>query len=217
MSDDLSLPSSPTMVMGCHRSGTSAVAGLLHLAGALRLGEVLPATAANPKGYFESATIVLAHNRALAAVDRDWTSPPAWLDPAPGQVAVMRDEVEQMSSEAGPWGVKDPRLLFTLPMWYDTVPRLQFVGVIRDHEEVVRSLIARDRLRSATADHIARVHVRRLLQLRQRFDFPIVDFSAQDTVVEQCRRAAESLGLEWSATGAAGFHDTELATTRPGT
>ena len=41
------------IVLGMHRSGTSALAGVLGLLGARLPARQLPANFANPKGYFE--------------------------------------------------------------------------------------------------------------------------------------------------------------------
>ena len=58
------------LVLGMHRSGTSAVAGALRLAG-VDLGADLMAPAAdNPKGFFEHAGVVAIHDRLLQALGR---------------------------------------------------------------------------------------------------------------------------------------------------
>lgn len=200
----------PVMVLGCHRSGTSAVAGLLVVAGGLRIGEPLPPTAANPKGYYESAVVVKAHNDALARLDRDWTCPPTVMPPDPLASELIRAEVEQLTSESGPWGVKDPRLLFTLGLWCETLPGMRFIGVVRDQEEIARSLMDRDGIRAARADEIVRAHVRRLRLLRDHLAFPIVDFSSPSTFLDAMGDAADALGLDWDADAAARFYDTDL-------
>lgn len=203
----------PVLILGCHRSGTSAVAGLLVTAAGMRIGEPLPPTAANPKGYYESAVVVKAHNDALARLDRDWSCPPSELPPDPLASEMIGGEVASLAAEPGPWGVKDPRLLFTLPLWCDVVGHMRLLGVVRDHEEVARSIMARDKIRAAQADAIVRAHVRRLRLLRDRFEFPVVDFSADD-FLSSMRTAATALDLDWDARAAQQFFDADLPTER---
>lgn len=203
----------PVLILGCHRSGTSAAAGLLVTAAGMRIGEPLPPTAANPKGYYESAVVVKAHNDALARLDRDWSCPPAELPPDPLASEMIRGEVESLSAESGPWGVKDPRLLFTLPLWCDVVGRMRLLGVVRDHEEVARSLMDRDKVRAAQADAVVRAHVQRLRLLRDQFEFPVVDFSGDD-FLGSMRAAANALDLDWDDRAARQFYDPDLPTER---
>lgn len=208
-------PGPPVLILGSHRSGTSAVAGLLTKAGGLELGEVMPGTPANPKGYFESVAIVRAHNTILSAMDRDWTCPPPDFDIAPIPREALEAEVRALDATGQVWGVKDPRLLFMLPAWVEVLPEFRFVGVIRDHEEVVRSLVARDGLEPGVADTITRAHVRRLRVLADRFSIPIIDFSAgPEEVLGRTGELATSLGLRWDRESAAAFLDPTLRRNR---
>lgn len=205
----------PVLVLGAHRSGTSAVTGLLARAAGLRLGDVMPASPANPRGYFESTGVVRAHNRLLDAMDRDWTCPPSWFDPDEVVLDGLAEEVSELASGVTPWGVKDPRLLFLLPVWPRLLDRVRFVGVIRDHEQVVRSMVARDGIDPGIADGIALAHLHRLRRLRDRWAFPIVDFSAEpDQVLDTVADVAHWLGLDFDAATAAEFLEPDLATDR---
>ena len=205
----------PVLVLGTHRSGTSAVTGLLATAGGLELGDVLPPTRANIKGYFESAAVVRTHNQVLAALDRDWTCPPPDLKPEELPIEGLRDEIEALRSHGRPWGVKDPRLLFMLPLWAHLLPEVRMIAVVRDHEEVVRSLVARDGLDPGVADIITSAHIERLRVLVERFDVPVVDFSAgSDEVVRRTEEVAVGLGLEWDDGAAQDFFDASLARSR---
>lgn len=204
-------PHAPVLVLGSHRSGTSAVMGLLARAGGLELGDVMPATKANAKGYFESVAIVKAHNQLLAALDRDWTCPPASFDPQAVPTAGLATEVARLEQCGKPWGIKDPRLLYMLPVWSELVPEMRFVGVIRDHEEVVRSLQERDGLDPGVADTITRAYVRRLNILRERFEFPVIDVSVEpQTVLRRTADVAVSLGLDWDEAAAKRFFDPSM-------
>lgn len=203
------------LVLGSHRSGTSAITGLLAEAGGLVLGDVMPPTSANPKGAFESTGVVKAHNEILGSLDRDWTCPPNWFDPSTVVTAGLASAVRVLADADGTWGVKDPRLLFMLPAWTDLVGHVRFVGVLRDHEEVVRSIVSRDGIDPGVADAIARAHVMRLRQLRDVFDFPIIDFSAAPSdVVAAAGAVATGIGLAWDQQVAEDFLDPSMTRAR---
>ncbi|MGB3394197.1 MAG: glycosyltransferase [Stenotrophomonas sp.] len=143
------------IVLGMHRSGTSALAGTFSQLG-LSLGdELMPATAdANPKGYFEHVRVVQAHDRLLAAFGMDWADPRAlpesWMrHPATLQV---RAELEQLLLQLLAAGdtvvVKDPRLCRFVPLWRELLAglgvRVHFAFIARHPVEVAASLRRRD-------------------------------------------------------------------------
>jgi len=142
--------------MGMHRSGTSAVAGT-----AVRLGltpprRMLPASADNPTGFYEAASLTTFNENLLRAAGCAWHDCLSFdlsrvgdadrtrlTDPALG---ILHDEF----GDAAAFVIKDPRLCLTLPIWLlalqaaDADPAVLLV--IRHPEEVVRSLARRDRL-----------------------------------------------------------------------
>ena len=60
------------LVLGMHRSGTSAVARLLNLAGAAISERLMAPQADNPKGFWESLPITDLHDQALARMGLAW-------------------------------------------------------------------------------------------------------------------------------------------------
>lgn len=62
------------LVVGMHRSGTSALAGALGLAGAVAPLDAMPPVAENPRGCWESRSIVRTNNDLLRQ------AAPAWND-----------------------------------------------------------------------------------------------------------------------------------------
>ena len=60
------------IVVGMHRSGTSALAGTLGLLGAALPNNMLGATGSNPKGHFESAAVLGINKQILSALNTCW-------------------------------------------------------------------------------------------------------------------------------------------------
>src|SRR5260370_1869117 len=60
------------VVLGMHRSGTSAVAGALMKLGAAAPAHVMAADAHNAHGYFESVPFMEFHDELLASAGSNW-------------------------------------------------------------------------------------------------------------------------------------------------
>lgn len=196
----------PLLVLGCHRSGTSAVTGLLHHGADLHLGEVLPATRANPKGYYESPAVVSAHRMILARLGRDWTCPPAGFEPTDGDISAVRAALEPLLGHGTIWGAKDPRLLFMLPAWVPILDGVRFVGVVRDPGAIMKSIATRDEIPSEAASQIVSAYVKRLADIHRRLPFPVINFDAEpDEIIRRAEQVASSIGLSWDAQAARRF------------
>ena len=59
-------PRSAIVILGMHRSGTSALAGVLNMLGCDLPETLMPANAYNEKGYFESNAIRLLNDRVCS-------------------------------------------------------------------------------------------------------------------------------------------------------
>ena len=151
--------STALVVLGMHRSGTSALTGLLHHLGVALGDDLMPATVDNPRGYWEHADIVKVHERLMAALGWNWDDirslPAGFEDSAPAQVA--RGELTALLHRdfagAPLWAIKDPRLCRLMPLW---VPLLAAEGVepryllaVRHPLDVAASLSARDGIGTA--------------------------------------------------------------------
>ena len=60
-------------MLGMHRSGTSALAGLLSQMGAIAPKNLLPPTTENPKGYWESKPIMQLNDDILKELGSKWS------------------------------------------------------------------------------------------------------------------------------------------------
>jgi hypothetical protein len=142
------------VVVGMHRSGTSAMASAL-----ARLGLALPDETdlitpgpANERGYWELRRFVTFNDGVLKYLNGSWSTPPK---PAPGWELSRDQALVELRSGARDFilrefrdphmVLKDPRLCITLPFWrqvFDHDPVA--VLVLRDPLDVARSLRARN-------------------------------------------------------------------------
>lgn len=116
-------PRYAVVVLGMHRSGTSALAGVLGHLGCDLPKTLMPPTETNPKGYFESLRVYNLNDAILASAGSSWDD---WQELNPGWIASPRiDEFLQQGEEtlsdefgASPLFVlKDPRMCRMMPFW----------------------------------------------------------------------------------------------------
>jgi hypothetical protein len=198
-------------VLGMHRSGTSAVAGMIEEHG-VGLGQVSKRTRFNARGNREIKELNKLHNGILARSGGSWWDPPRGLSMQPDDTR-KRDAV--LSAIPGDTiGVKDPRIVLLLDLWRDLDPK--HIGVIRNPVAVRKSLERRARERGephpqlspAGWEELWVIYNRALLDELERSSFPVIDFDRHFDLDAQVRAALTFHGLE--ASGNSRFFDREL-------
>jgi hypothetical protein len=155
------LPSRAVLVLGMHRSGTSAITRGVQALGVYLGDQFLSAQPDNPTGYWEDRNIYEINERLLSVFGLKWENvalidDDQWQEPT---VEALRDEaIEYLRSKflGHPlWGFKDPRTIRLLPFWQ---PILQSLGVdesyllvIRNPRSVADSLMQRQGIDARTA------------------------------------------------------------------
>ena len=151
-------PATAILVLGMHRSGTSAITRLLNLRGADLGRDLLPARADNELGFWENREILDLHERLLADQGLRWLDPVHRSDGwAQGEaerrfVAALPDVLRRQFGASRLFVVKDPRLSLVAPLWIEALAgmnvRPAFVITVRHPDEVAASLARRDGLPS---------------------------------------------------------------------
>jgi hypothetical protein len=115
------LSRSAYLVLGMHRSGTSAVTQLLALAGAHLPDNVMPGDEHNAKGYFEPWRIAVFNDQRLEADGESWDDPFAYpYRELADEADWRRRALDLFQAEYGGARfplLKDPRVSILLPMW----------------------------------------------------------------------------------------------------
>jgi hypothetical protein len=172
----------PLIVIGMHRSGTSVLVRAIE-----RLGVFMGWR----KRYGDEAAFFVGINEWLLR-----QSGGAWDHPEPFRRLVQQDEIRALTVEyirllmrspriigflgigrylrcrvperlASPWGWKDPRNTFTLPVWLDCFPDARVIHVHRHGVDVAHSLRTRHEQTIAAASARQR-RLRRLRWLRPK-------------------------------------------------
>lgn len=143
------------LVLGMHRSGTSATTRVLNLMGVDLNDELIAAEADNnAKGFWESTGANQIHEELLQALGRTWHDmrelPADWLNAPATHLArhKLRVLLERDFAQSKLWAVKDPRACRFAPMWIQLLHEMgvavRALFVARDPREVVESLRKRD-------------------------------------------------------------------------
>lgn len=142
------------IVLGMHRSGTSAMAGFLNQLGIPLGSDLLIPNEFNEKGYFENSFIVQANDEILQALDSSWDDlfplDEGWWQHAqlkPHREAIKNILVQEFAGSEI-FCIKDPRISILLPLWTDILQELNieiyFIIPLRHPVEVAESLKTRD-------------------------------------------------------------------------
>jgi glycosyltransferase involved in cell wall biosynthesis len=194
------------IVLGMHRSGTSALARVLGLMGC-HVGaddELAAADESNPKGYWERRDVWALNERLLAAAGASWHDV-GGFDVATLDAGARADfERDARAVIAGldahrPWAVKDPRTCLTFPLWRDLLERPVCVLIQRDPLEVARSLQRRDGFALVAGIALWEIHVRGALRHSAGLPRALVRYEAlcadPRATVEALLRDLEAAGL----------------------
>lgn len=144
------------IVLGMHRSGTSALSGLLHILGtALPKTLMPPVPEQNPYGFFESTEIAALNDRILDHFGTCWSDITAngetFNTPEAHKfIPIMRKAILEEFPGDGPIVFKDPRTCRMTQLWCEALSSGGFDPVIvhlhRHPLETAQSLRVRDGL-----------------------------------------------------------------------
>ena len=142
------------LVLGMHRSGTSALAWLLGEMGATLPRDAIAASDENSKGYWESVGLVEADDALIRAAGSSWFDPRA-LDLARVPPPLLAERLDRVRAaivagwgEASLLAIKDPRQCRFVPAVVDELGALgigtRAVLMLRGAGAVAASLLRRD-------------------------------------------------------------------------
>ena len=142
------------LVVGMHRSGTSAMARVLNILGCDLPATLLSPNSTNEKGHWESRKIVSLNDELLASAGSSWHdwshfNPQWYASPVADRFRERaRTALEDEYGDSRFFVLKDPRICRLLPFWLDAVRDHDaepfIVSPIRNPLDVSTSLEVRD-------------------------------------------------------------------------
>jgi hypothetical protein len=197
------------IVLGMHRSGTSATTGALQCLG-VNLGAKLYAghQGINPKGYFEHSEVADLNDEVLLAMGSSWDDildkPADWwrskvLVP---YSAALKQILLRDTSETSWFAIKDPRTCRLLPWWLAVLKEAGvepvFLFAVRQPAEVYRSLEKRDGFSSEKAYLLWCLHYMEAEYWSRGHPRAALEFGAfLDTPADEMQRVEDALGIRF--------------------
>ena len=142
------------LVLGMHRSGTSALTWLLGRLGAALPGDAIEASGDNARGYWESQALVTADDQLLRVVRSSWFDPRTLdfsrlsADGLRSRKNRIREAIESAWGDAPLLAIKDPRQCRCVPVIADVLGEMgiepRALLMLRNPAEIARSLASRD-------------------------------------------------------------------------
>lgn len=135
------------VVIGMHRTGTSAVAQMLEQFGVSFGNNLIESATDNPNGFYEDKEVVAINETLLAANSMNWdiTSLKPLVDFP--NVADAKSFIEDFTRKYNICGIKDPRLSLTIPLWEPIFPSgidVSYCYTLRHPLAVAHSIMQRN-------------------------------------------------------------------------
>ncbi len=155
------------LVLGMHRSGTSAAAKALEVLGANMGEHLMPGAADNPLGFFEDQQLQHLNEGWLAQQGLAWDSVTASAEATvqPDLIEAQREVIGQRLRdrlEMPLWAFKDPRMCRLFWLWQPALRELSVdtrcVFVLREPFAVAQSLLRRNGMPLAQGLLLWRLH-----------------------------------------------------------
>ena len=164
-----SSPRRAILILGMHRSGTSALARLISEFGAALPANLMPANADNEMGYWESLPVNQALEGVLRAAGSSWTD---WRSfnskwhrrlTSAGLVGELKRAIKSEYGQSSLFVLKDPRLCRLVPLIKEVLIELNInpcaILMVREPLEVIASLQKREKMSAQDAQLLWERHV----------------------------------------------------------
>ncbi|HRY36597.1 MAG TPA: hypothetical protein P5230_01795 [Candidatus Magasanikbacteria bacterium] len=142
------------LILGMHRSGTSALSGVLNILGLDFGDKLMPPTKDNSKGYFENQNLYFINEKILKILGTTWDDigefPSDFLkNPELEQIRKeLKEVIKKELADKKIFGIKDPRLCLLLPLYEEVLKdfgcEIKTITVWRNEVEIAESLQKRD-------------------------------------------------------------------------
>ena len=201
------------LVVGMHRSGTSALARVLSLLGCDLPKTLLDANPSNKAGHWESLPIMTLNEEILTSTGSAWNDwgefNPQWFvsSTADRFRERIQDRLHEEFTDSRLFVLKDPRICRLLPLWIEAVRKFGaeplVVSPLRNPLDVAASLEVRDGIDPSVGLLIWLRHVldteaasRGLKRAYLRYEHLLLE---PDVIAE---RLGDALGIRWPRSSA---------------
>lgn len=209
------------VVLGMHRSGTSAVTRALGVLGVGLGNDLHPAASDNPKGFWEDKECLEINEAILhhlgSAYDRlgfAWTVMPNDNVISTLRLRASRLVTKKLNENLGIWGFKDPRTCRLLSFWIEVFQavgcHVSYVIALRNPASVADSLVKRNSISAEKSYMLWLQHMLPAIIQTENTNRLIIDYDEfLDAPYTQMSRMASALDLELPSAKSQGILDFE--------
>jgi hypothetical protein len=195
------------IVLGIHRSGTSAVARGIHALGC-EFGDMLwPANVSNIKGFYENVEITNFNDELLHLLGVEWHSAVQIAREKfdnPVLAPFRRQAIDILNRHYGAtpfFGFKCPRICRLLPFWQQVFSEMgveeSYVIVIRNPLSVAKSLDVRNGFAPEKSFLLWLVHILPAIKYTHGLPRAVIDYDIMmDNPIPELKRVAKALSIE---------------------
>ncbi|WP_321365615.1 sulfotransferase [uncultured Celeribacter sp.] len=132
------------VIVGYHRSGTSAMAQHCAEAGLFVGDDLLGAKASNPFGHFEDREAYDINQAIMQTNSATWDTTSDLAPVIPKKFySVATDLISRRDAVHDVWGFKDPRTCLLLDFWHSVLPNPKYLVVLRHYTSCIDSVMRR--------------------------------------------------------------------------
>jgi len=176
------------VVLGMHRSGTSALCSLLDLAGVYfgRDDEFISTNEENPKGFWERKDVRRLNDEILYSLGSDWSEisnleqeklSGETRDSFQARAKLILDNLQE-NAPSGVTGLKDPRVSLLMDFWSGVLSAEVFYILLhRDAEEIAISLKTRNDIPVEIANYLTEQYLGNAISAIQTAPCHIISFA----------------------------------------
>ena len=138
------------LILGMHRSGTSALTGMLSLLDVYLGSELMEESLANVKGYYESNALCRINDKLLYQMESSWDDVLFEEEKISNvkDVGDLKNYIKKEFKHSNNFAIKDPRIVFLFPVYKRVLTELgidiKIIIPFRHPMEVASSLNRRD-------------------------------------------------------------------------
>lgn len=206
---------SPILITAPARSGTSCVAGIVHICGAWG-GKMAGPNSNNKKGMFENTEI---RNGIVKPFLRKFGFDPLCQNPLPDDDAILLwgteeygaywetqivREIRKQGYRSGPWFYKGAKMVLMWSLWHKAFPFAKWIYVNRDKEDIISSCLKTGFMRAYKGregwSSWVDVHIKRKQEMIEA-GIKIIDITPHKFIkendFEEIKQVVLGLGLTW--------------------
>jgi Sulfotransferase family len=143
--------------------------------------DLLPASDANPQGFWEHMAVVDINKAILNSIGLDWVSADQFdlkkIRPAQKKnLSAQIKEIVKNFNRHEVWAIKDPRFCITLPLWKKNLPNALIIVCVRHPMEIAKSLEKRNGIPLSVGCALWESYTRALIENCAGMEYLVVSY-----------------------------------------